>query len=44
VRTGNADVNKPMLKINTELGFKPYMASIIWQVEINRIKAYLGRS
>jgi mycothiol synthase len=42
VRTGNADVNKPMLKINTELGFKPYMASIIWQAEINRIRAYLG--
>lgn len=41
VRTGNADMNKPMLKINTELGFKPYMASIIWQVEISRIQEYL---
>jgi mycothiol synthase len=43
VRTGNADMNRPMLKINTELGFKPYMASIIWQVEINGIRAYLNR-
>jgi len=42
VRTGNADVNEPMLKINTELGFKPYMASIIWQAEISRIRAYLN--
>jgi mycothiol synthase len=41
VRTGNADMNKPMLKINTELGFQPYMVSIIWQVEISRIQAYL---
>jgi mycothiol synthase len=44
VRTGNADINAAMLKINTELGFKPYMASTFWQVEINRVLAYLGRN
>lgn len=42
VRTGNADSNAAMLKINHELGFKPYMASAIWQVEIGKVREYLG--
>jgi GNAT superfamily N-acetyltransferase len=42
VRTGNADTNAAMLKINNELGFKPYMASAIWQVEIDKVRTYLG--
>ncbi len=44
VRTGNADANAAMLKINTELGFKPYMANTLWQVEIDRVSAYLNES
>lgn len=41
VRTGNADSNTAMLKINTALGFRPYMASALWQVEIDRVREYL---
>jgi len=44
VRTGNADTNAAMLKINNELGFKPYLASTFWQVEIERVLAYLGEA
>jgi mycothiol synthase len=41
VRTGNADSNAPMLKINRQLGFKPYLSRTIWQTEIGKIEAYL---
>ena len=41
VRTGNADSNVAMLKINTELGFKPYMADALWQVELQKALDYL---
>jgi RimJ/RimL family protein N-acetyltransferase len=45
IRTENADVNAPMLKINTELGFKPYRADSVWQIETARARAYLdGRA
>lgn len=43
VRTGNADSNAPMLKINTELGYRPYLAERIWQVETAQAAAYLDR-
>jgi mycothiol synthase len=41
VRTGNADSNAPMLKINNELGFKPYIAESIWQLETEKAAEYL---
>lgn len=41
VRTGNADANAPMLKINQALGFKPYIAQATWQIETVRVQAWL---
>jgi mycothiol synthase len=42
VRTGNADSNAAMLKINDELGFKPYQATAFWQVEVDSILSFLA--
>lgn len=42
VRTTNADSNAAMLKINRELGFRPYLSQTIWQIETARLKAYLA--
>ena len=42
IRTNNADSNAPMLRINTELGFRAYMARTIWQVETDRVRRYLA--
>ena len=41
VRTGNADVNAPMLAINTRLGFKPVWAESIWEVAIADARRYI---
>jgi GNAT superfamily N-acetyltransferase len=43
VRTSNADSNAGMLKVNAELGFKPYDSWTAWQVELERVEAYLSR-
>ena len=44
VRTSNADSNSPMLKVNDELGFKPYESWTVWQVALERVEGYLSES
>ena len=44
VRTDNADMNAPMMKINSELGFKPYIAECVWQVETEKVSDYLTKN
>jgi GNAT superfamily N-acetyltransferase len=44
IRTGNANENAPMLKINDALGFKPYFANSLWQVTVEQAEAYLAGS
>jgi len=42
VRTGNAAVNAPMLKINRELGFRHYKDQGVWQIETKVARNYLN--
>lgn len=41
IRTGNADSNAPMLRINYDLGFKPFEARAVWQIELPKVRAFL---
>ena len=38
VRTGNAKVNEAMLRINTELGFRPAWSTTLWQGEVATLR------
>ena len=42
IRTGNADSNAPMLAINKQLGFKPYLAWTAWQVDVEKVRDFMG--
>lgn len=42
VRTGNADSNAAMLGINEALGFRPYLSRCVWQIETEKVLAYLN--
>ena len=41
IRTGNADVNAPMLSINTRMGFKPAFANGWWKISLADAKRYV---
>lgn len=41
IKTGNADSNAPMLKINYELGFKPHRSNASWQLRAEQLEGYL---
>ena len=41
IRTGNAVSNEPMLAINHALGFELYESTDVWQIEVDKLKAYL---
>jgi len=42
VRTGNANSNAPMLRINHAMGFRPYKDWTTWQVEVAKVRDYLA--
>jgi GNAT superfamily N-acetyltransferase len=43
VQTGNATSNAPMLAINRELGFEPYISRMHWQIQCAQAREYLHR-
>lgn len=42
IRSNVADSNVLMLRINRRLGFKPYKTWTTWQIDLERVVAYLG--
>jgi RimJ/RimL family protein N-acetyltransferase len=42
IRSNVADSNVSMLRINRQLGFKPYKTWTTWQIDLERVLAYLG--
>ena len=41
VRTGNDESRKAILKINDELGFRPYMSQYTWELQTDELKRLL---
>lgn len=44
VYTGNANSNAAMLRINEEMGYRPYQELISWQVGVSTVERYLERA
>jgi GNAT superfamily N-acetyltransferase len=42
VRTGNSLTNASMLRINHEMGFKPYQTTYSWQIALETVVDYLS--
>ena len=42
--TGNAAGNSPMLRINTRLGYQPYVRIVEWQADVPRLAEVIGSS
>ena len=42
IRTGNAQSNEGMLKINHEMGFRDYKVEVVWQLPLSKMEAYLA--
>ena len=42
IRTGNANVNKNMLEINTQLGFRQAWSNTLWQLPLAEARTSLG--
>jgi GNAT superfamily N-acetyltransferase len=42
IRTGNADSNDAMLGINRGMGYQPYVAGTVWQIEVEALRKALA--